>query len=331
MSKLLVSIVCITYNQENYIAQTIESFLMQKTNFGFEIIIGEDCSTDETRKIIKEYQSRTDKIKLITSEQNVGMMNNFFRTLKQTKGKYIAVCEGDDYWTDSHKLQKQVDYMEANPDCSLYAHTTSIIRENKNTGKFVRPAKQDQILSIEDVLRNSGRFLATPSFLFPRNLVDELPEFFLNSSVGDYPLTMILAHKGYIYFKDEPMAVYRTGTHGSWTGNLWRGSNYRQKIIDNIERDISILNGFDFYSDNQYTTVVQEAIDYKKAYQALMKKDFSILNSYFNDKPLFTKVILLAYGLFPKIYKKARELSFIEKWKYRFVYKQKGNTLRKQN
>ena len=304
---------------------------MQKTNFGFEIIIGEDCSTDGTRKIIEEYQLVSDKIKLITSEQNVGMMNNLFRTLNQAKGKYIAICEGDDYWVDPYKLQKQVDYMEANENCALYAHTASIIRESKNSGKYVRPATQDHIFSIEDVLRNSGGFLATPSFLFPKRLLDDLPEFYLNSSVGDYPLTMILAHKGYIYFKDEPMAVYRTGTQGSWTENLWRGSNYRQKIIENIERDISILNGFDYYSDYQYTTLIQEAIDYKKAYQSLMKKDFTILNSYFADKPLFTKLILLAYGLFPKIYKKARELPFIEKWKFQFVYKQKRNRLRRQN
>ena len=314
--KLLVSITCITFNQESYIAEAIESFLMQKTNFDFEIIIGEDCSTDGTRKIIEEYRTKfPEKIKLITSSQNVGMMHNFFRTLHHSKGKYIAICEGDDYWTDSYKLQKQVDYMESNTDCSLYVHTATIIKEKKSTGRFVRPSKHDYIFSIEDVLSNSGGFFATPSLLFPKRLLDDLPEFFTDAPVGDYPLTMILAHKGYIYFKDEPMAAYRTGISGSWTENLWTGSHFRQKIIQNIEQDILILKGFDLYTNHEYSTHIQEAIDYKQAYQSLMKKEFSILNNYFKDKHMFIKLMLLSYGLFPKIYKKVRELQFVEKWR----------------
>ena len=111
MNKPLVSIASITYNHEKFIAQAIDSFLMQETDFDFEIIIGEDCSTDDTLKIIKEYKAKyPDIIKLITSESNVGMMTNFIRTLEACSGKYIALCEGDDYWTDTLKLQKQVNF-----------------------------------------------------------------------------------------------------------------------------------------------------------------------------------------------------------------------------
>ena len=111
MNKPLLSIASITYNHEQFIAQAIESWLMQKTSFEIEIIIGEDCSTDNTRAIIEKYRKlHPDLIKLIISESNVGMMPNFIRTLAACRGKYIALCEGDDYWTDPYKLQKQVDF-----------------------------------------------------------------------------------------------------------------------------------------------------------------------------------------------------------------------------
>ena len=128
MSKPLLSILSITYNHEKFIAQAIESWLMQKTDFEFEIVIGEDCSTDNTLQIIKEYQKEhPDLIKVITSEQNVGMQANFIRTYEACQGKYIALCEGDDYWTDPLKLQKQVDFLEENENYFITGHKAKII------------------------------------------------------------------------------------------------------------------------------------------------------------------------------------------------------------
>jgi len=129
----LVSIVCITYNQEAYISEAIESFIMQKTSFPYEIIIGEDCSIDSTRRICEEYSKRfPESIKLITSEKNVGYIENFRRTILAAKGQYIALCEGDDYWTDPFKLQKQVDYLISNPDYAL-VHTCKEIKLEDKT------------------------------------------------------------------------------------------------------------------------------------------------------------------------------------------------------
>jgi len=112
----LVSIICITYNHEPYIAEAIEGVLMQKCSFPIELVIGEDCSTDNTRKICEEYANKSELIKLLPTETNLGMMPNFIRTLQSCTGKYIAMCEGDDYWTDPLKLQKQVDFLEANAE-----------------------------------------------------------------------------------------------------------------------------------------------------------------------------------------------------------------------
>lgn len=116
-SEPIASISCVTYNQKNFIGQAIESFLAQKTTFPFEIIIGEDCSTDGTREIVYNYRDKyPDIIRIVTSEKNVGPLINGYRVKKQCRGKYIAICDGDDYWIDPLKLQKQVDFLEANPD-----------------------------------------------------------------------------------------------------------------------------------------------------------------------------------------------------------------------
>ena len=123
MQEPLVSIVTITYNHEPYIRKCIEGVLMQKVNFPIEFIIAEDCSADRTLAICKEYAEKyPDLIKLITTENNVGAIANERRAMKAAKAKYIAFCEGDDYWTDPLKLQKQVDFLEKNPEYSVTFH-----------------------------------------------------------------------------------------------------------------------------------------------------------------------------------------------------------------
>lgn len=123
----LVSIVCITYNHEPYLRKALDSFLMQKTSFAYEIVLAEDCSTDGTRKICEEYAAKyPDIIHYVWSENNVGAVENEARAIRAAKGKYIALCEGDDYWTDSMKLQKQVDFMESHPEYSVTFHRYKI-------------------------------------------------------------------------------------------------------------------------------------------------------------------------------------------------------------
>lgn len=127
MKEPLVSIVCITYNHEPYLRQALDSFLMQKTSFAYEIVLAEDCSTDGTREICMEYAAMyPDIIHYIWSENNVGAVENEARAIRAAKGKYIALCEGDDYWTDPKKLQKQVDFLESHPEYSVTFHRYKI-------------------------------------------------------------------------------------------------------------------------------------------------------------------------------------------------------------
>src|SRR5665647_482086 len=120
MSEPLVSAVIITYNQEKYIEQTIECAIAQQADFEYEIVIGEDCSTDRTREICLRYQEKyPHKVRVITSACNVGLMENFYRTVVAARGKYFAVCGGDDYWHDPEKLKKQVSLMEQRPEFGM--------------------------------------------------------------------------------------------------------------------------------------------------------------------------------------------------------------------
>lgn len=132
----LVSILCITYNHEKHIQQTLRGFEMQKCNFEFEILIGEDCSTDSTLKLCKEFQKKhPEYVRIITSEKNVGAKRNSFRINNLARGKYIALCEGDDCWITEDKLQKQVDFLEANSEYNLI-FTNAEIRDTNN--KFIK-------------------------------------------------------------------------------------------------------------------------------------------------------------------------------------------------
>jgi glycosyltransferase involved in cell wall biosynthesis len=141
MKEPLVSVDMITYNQKSYIARTIEGALQQKTNFPFEIVIGEDCSTDGTREIVFEYQKKyPDIIRIITSDKNVGGRENAWRTMMACRGKYLADCEGDDYWHNPYKLQKQADYLESHPECGLVHsdHDRFFVKNGKTIKNFCR-------------------------------------------------------------------------------------------------------------------------------------------------------------------------------------------------
>ena len=131
----MLSVLMVTYNHDKYISKAIETVLDQKTKFNFELVIGEDCSTDNTRNIIEEYRKKQpNKIRLFSGDKNVGSTQNEITIVKASKGKYLAFCEGDDYWTDPFKLQKQVDFLEANPDYGL-VHS-DVNHFNQKTGEL---------------------------------------------------------------------------------------------------------------------------------------------------------------------------------------------------
>lgn len=234
MGDTLVSVLMITFNHEKYIAQAIDSVLMQKTNFGYEIVIGEDCSTDRTREIVLSYKWKyPDKIKLILQKENVGMNQNFIDTLKACTGKYIALLEGDDYWTDPYKLQRQVDFLEANPEYVLTFHKISILYPD---GKLVEShCYEKNTFTIDDLIK--ANFVPTCSVVF-RNVDLEIPEFYRNFKIGDYPLYFQLIKHGKFYYLDFNMSTYRVHDGGVFS------------LKDDLHKYNSVLEVYGFYREH---------------------------------------------------------------------------------
>ena len=173
-SNILVSVSMITYNHEAFIAEAIEGVVMQKTTFPFELVIGEDCSTDNTRAICIEYQKKyPDIIRLRLPEKNQGMMLNWINNIESGHGKYIALCDGDDYWTDPYKLQKQVDFMEVNPDFALCSHSVYTLM----CGQLDENIEMERdVLTTEDIiLKDWGLLTASMSLVIPLNLSTVAP------------------------------------------------------------------------------------------------------------------------------------------------------------
>ncbi len=212
----LVSISCITYNHENYIRDAIEGFLMQKTTFPVEILIHDDASTDKTPEIIHEYEQRfPDLIFPIFQKENqyskgIGVTRVY--QFPRAKGKYIAMCEGDDYWTDPYKLQKLMDFMEANQDFSLCFHN-SIIKYNqkKIKDKLFCDTTIPEISNTYDLINKFS--IPTASIVFRKaSLI--IPEWFHYVYNGDYALALLISLNGKTKYISEVMSVYRKTSGG---------------------------------------------------------------------------------------------------------------------
>lgn len=248
MNNVLVSIWCITYNHEKYIRDAIEGFLMQQTSFNYEVIIADDCSTDNTDAIIKEYIQKHPKgniIKYFRHEKNIGMMPNFVFALRQCTGKYIALCEGDDYWTDPLKLQKQVDFLEANPEFAICYHKVKVLKDGIFVDDFITSDEVPDEADFNDLLKQN--FMHTPSVVFRNNIDIELFEKATNVGLGDYFLHLYNAHFGKIKRLNEYMAIYRYGV-GIWSSA--KDEKYRaKKILSTYKYAAELLKNFDLLQD----------------------------------------------------------------------------------
>jgi glycosyltransferase involved in cell wall biosynthesis len=213
----MVSICSTTYNLEKYIAQAIESWLAQKTNFDFEIVICDDGSVDNTTNIIGNYiEKYPTKIRLLIAEKNQGMMPNFIWSLESARGKYIAVCDGDDYWIDDNKLQMQIDFLEANPQFSS-CYTNSLVK-NELTNEFVVAKKNvwDEADTIDLFEHNDFQNDNIPlspghisAYVFRNNLINKYPDWFYKiDGVTDFPLFMMISKFGKAKFFNVNTSVF---------------------------------------------------------------------------------------------------------------------------
>jgi glycosyltransferase involved in cell wall biosynthesis len=247
----LVSVWMITYNQEAYISQAIESVLEQQCDFDFEIVIGEDCSTDNTRKILQTYQKRyPDKIKLVLHDKNIGMVANQNATFKHCRGKYIAMLEGDDFWCDPYKLQKQVDYMKRFPQCHISFHPVQT-----TTSKVVNHYSDSyHIYSVHTVITRGGYFISTPSIMILKEVLSLFPDFFDEAPAGDYYIQILGSINGGALYIPEVMATYRVKAEGSWSTSIMN----RKIQTDFMYDTLLMIRRMDAYLGYTYTHAFQK-------------------------------------------------------------------------
>ena len=233
------SIIIITYNHERFIADAIDGALMQVADFDFEIIIGEDASTDGTLAICQQYQrNHPDKIRLIASSENIGGKANFIRTMESSNGEYIAICEGDDFWNDQCKLADQVAFLEANPDfaCSV---TQAAIEYHGHLDKRFESnyARTQEVWQGEDVIKTPA-FAATASLLFRKASAYPMPDWFTEIPWGDQALKGILAKQGKYHYLQRKCVTYRCNNWGACSKLRKKGKAFMREESEKIKGHI---------------------------------------------------------------------------------------------
>ena len=283
--KYMVCVSCMTFNHVNYIEDAMNGFTIQETTFPFVCTIIDDASTDGEQEVIKKYlqahfdlddnstvRNEENDDYVLTFAQHKTNKNCYFAVLylkynhysikkpripyvaEWNDAKYIALCEGDDYWTYPQKLQKQVDYMEEHDDCVMCTHAAywSIEGEMRKRGcKYL----EERDLTTDEVIRNGGEYLATCSLVFRRVLYDDKPEWRIRSDVGDYPLQILGSLRGALHFFPEIMCVYRFQVEGSWS---WSFHNKKSFDWTHIRTEVEWLEMFDKETNFTYS----EAVNY---------------------------------------------------------------------
>lgn len=282
-----VSVCLITYGQEEFIEQAINSVLMQKCDFDLEVILANDCSPDNTDIIIQnilQNHPNSSVVKYIRHEKNIGMMSNFIFAIQQCKGKYVAICEGDDYWIDENKLQKQINCLENNPQYSLCFHDVNVIEDNKKLRQYVN--KNETVFQTKDLFER--HFIPTVSIVF-RNII-QFPNWLYSVQSGDKALLLLASLKGDFKYLPEVLAAYRI--HGGGISKTHYGV---KKVYDTA----NLLNFFNADTSFKYTKDCHSALLYEIETHVI--PHYSISN--FKIKDLVNEILNRVYKKIKKKFK----------------------------
>lgn len=279
---------------------------MQITSFEYEILIHDDASIDNTQTILKEYERKyPNKFNIIYQNENQyskGVsINNI--NVSRSRGEYIAFCEGDDYWIDPYKLQKQVDYLDQNPNCNLVVHSS--VKKNPNN-PFIQKkwifTHSNRILTTEEIISKRGIIAAHNSFVY-RNIEYSFPEFFGFLGVWDITRIIYFATHGYVYFINELMSVYHVGISGSWNERVRLDDT---KLIEHYMKEIEFYRNLNEYTKNIYFTDIHRVI-LELDYQInILKREYTSVNSnkYFEINQKFLQIQIQKY--FPNVFRLLR-------------------------
>ncbi len=268
----------LTYNQEQYIAQAIESVLMQKTNFDFQLVIGEDFSTDSTRVICETYASQhPEKVKLLpTLSNNIGLINNYLRTIKACDGKYIAICDGDDYWIDKLKLQKQVNFLETNPNCAIVGTNFKRLYSSGEI-EVIEKERTKVNYNFEDLIFEN--MITSVTVMFKNFQKEErIPSWISKFPYGDWPTYLwAIKNTGDIRFLNDVTAVYRSDIGIS--ASIRKQHSVTAKVNLEIVKTIASDSGF----LNRKEIIQKSILEHKKA----------LIACYNREKQYFKGIVVL--------------------------------------
>lgn len=305
MNNICVSVFMLAYNQEKYIAQAIEGVLMQQTDFIYQLVIGEDCSTDATREICKDYYNKNpDKIKLLLNDINIGLGSNYVKTYKECKGDYVAICDGDDYWIDPLKLQKQVNFLREHPDYKIvYTNNFDLFP----TGNITGPKTDERSLTTTFSDLVMGNYIPSVTVLFKNEPITADMELWIGDfPFGDWPTYLkVLANGGEIFFLDDPTSVYRKnfGTSTALRKAKSKMGEVNLAILQNLLKDKAFCGN----KENIISAIIKFQTGLMASYNKEQKFKNS-LNSLFHLLSLnfsFKTVYLYVYSL-----KKALQSNF---------------------
>lgn len=247
----VVSVVCITYNQRDYIKDALRGFLLQKTDFPFEVIVHDDASTDGTREIIRAFRDEYPGIvRLILQSENQysqGKKNTLVAAAK-AKGEYVALCEGDDFWIGRDKLQRQVDFLRANPKHNLCFHRQKKYPDSASLKEsfyelFVYPARPS-VVSVGSLIIGDGGFVPTASIVVRRVALEGLPDWFYECPVGDFFIQVICSAPAGALFLPDRLSCYRRASNGSWSASVLSSAERR---FFHVKRMVVALRRLDGY------------------------------------------------------------------------------------
>ena len=269
----MVSILCTAFNHEEYIAQTLDSFLMQETDFPFEIHVSDDASTDATADIIRSYAEKyPDIIHTYLMEENIFSQGRNFYTeflFPNAKGKYICHCEGDDYWTDPSKLQRQVDFLEANPEYSACVHNTTLhYCDGSQPDRPLLQLSEDIDTSMEAIITGASKSFHTSSIMARNHILTDTQDFYhvaFSYGFTDYANNIWLRLNGKIRCLNREMSVYRINSgSGAWSSGVdYQYDKLRHFIIGQRE---------------MLKTLLPHAPEYRALVErAILERDFEIM------------------------------------------------------
>lgn len=320
----MVSVLCTVYNHGKYLRDTLDGFVNQQVDFKYEILIHDDASTDDSVDIIREYCDKyPDIFRPIFQSENqyskgVKITSNLF---KMARGEYIAICEGDDYWSDNMKLKVQYEYMEKHKECACVFHPVEYLA-NGVAFRDDKHGDDERDFSVKELIRGGGAFQATCSLFFrSRYVKKELPAFIRIADVGDYPLQLYLGLCGRVHYIPKIMAKYRWLNEGSWTQKV---SKDKGRWLKHLRTLNMWMGAFNVYTTNKYKEDVAYIItwmtmdaylagDYAATKWKEVVKDLSIYDS------IGLKGALVKYKVKKYIKKSPKLFNALKRLKSKFI------------